>query len=117
MAGRLIKWITCNTDGLVAINGRSKDFVNSTEALALIQKDKKASASEMLFKGAKQNIIEFYLPLADSIDASTATAEDQTINDLWASQVSEYAAGNVDKDAAIEAFKASVHDTYDYLQA
>ncbi|MCR5624429.1 MAG: hypothetical protein K6G11_04205 [Lachnospiraceae bacterium] len=117
LAGRMIKWITCNPDGLVAINARSKDFVNNTDALATIKADKAASASDMLYKKAKQNIIEFYLPLADSIDASTATAEDQTINDLWASQVAEFVQGNVDKDGAIEAFKASVHDTYDYLNA
>lgn len=113
LAGRMIKWITCDVDALVAINKRSSDFVNNTEALAKIQKSN--ATCDWLFKGAKQNVIEFYLPLAESIDASTATAEDQTINDLWASQVKEYVQGNVDADTAIEDFKASVHDTYDYL--
>ena len=61
--------------------------------------------------------MEFYLPLADGIDASSVTAEDQDINSMWDTQVKEYIQGNKDKDTMIADFKASVHDKYNYLSA
>ncbi|MEE3392087.1 MAG: hypothetical protein VZR00_02140 [Lachnospiraceae bacterium] len=113
LAGRFIKWITCNTDAMVSINGQNSDFVNNTEAVKKITAN--PPECPLLFKKAKQNIMEFYLPLADGIDASTSTAEDQNINAAWDTQVAEFVKGNKDKDTAIADFKAAVHDQYDYL--
>lgn len=115
MAGELIKYITCNKDAMVKINKLNSDFVNNTDAIEEIMKSE--VACDYLYPDAKQNIMEFYLPLADGIDASTATAEDQDINAMWDTQVKEYIQGKKDKDQMMSDFKAAVHDAFDYLSA
>lgn len=112
MAGTIIKYFTCDKDSMVKINALNSDFVNNTEA---IEEIKSTAKCDRLFPDAKQNFMEFFLPLADGIDASTVTAEDQTINSLWDTQVKEYVQGNKDEETMMEDFKASVHDTYNYL--
>lgn len=115
MAGTIIKYFTCEKDSMVKINALNSDFVNNKEAIKEIMKgDVKC---DYLYPDAKQNILEFYLPLADGIDASTATAEDQDINAKWDAQVKEYIAGKKSADEMMDAFKASVHDQYNYLSA
>ena len=59
--------------------------------------------------------MEFFLPLADGLDASTVTAEDQQILSLLDTQTKAYATGEKDLDTAIEDLKASIHDTFSYL--
>lgn len=69
--------------------------VNNKEA---VKKISEAGATcDFLYADAGQDIMAFYLPMADSISAKNATAEDQNINASWATQVKEYAAGNKDK--------------------
>lgn len=114
MAGQIIKYFTCNADSMVKINELNSDFVNNTEAVQKIV-DNKAGKCSKLYADAKQNFLDFYLPLADGIDASTVTAEDQDINAMWDTQVKEYIQGNKDEDTMIADFKASVHDKYSYL--
>lgn len=111
-AGTIIKYFTCEKDSMVKINELNSDFVNNKQA---VEEVKSTATCDKLYPDAKQNFMEFYLPLADGIDASTVTAEDQTINDLWDTQVKEYISGNKDEETMIEDFKASVHDTYNYL--
>lgn len=115
MAGELIKYITCNKDAMVKINKMNSDFVNNTDAIKEIMKGE--VVCDYLYPAAKQNIMEFYLPLADGIDASTATAEDQDINAMWDNQVKEYIQGKKDEDQMMSDFKAAVHDAFDYLSA
>ncbi len=117
MAGTIMKYFTCTADTMVKINALNSDFVNNTEAIKTIMADKKANKCSKLYPDAKQNYMEFYLPLADGIDASSVTAEDQDINSMWDTQVKEYIQGNKDKDTMIADFKASVHDKYNYLSA
>ena len=115
MAGTIIKAFTCDTDFMVSINAKNSDFVNNKEA---VKKISEAGATcDFLYADAGQDIMAFYLPMADSISAKNATAEDQNINASWATQVKEYAAGNKDKDTAIADFKSAVHDSYSYLKA
>lgn len=115
LAGTIIKAFTCDTDFMVSINAKNSDFVNNKEA---VKKISEAGATcDFLYADAGQDIMAFYLPMADSISAKNATAEDQNINASWATQVKEYAAGNKDKDTAIADFKSAVHDTYSYLKA
>ena len=100
---------------MVSINAKNSDFVNNKEA---VKKISEAGATcDFLYADAGQDIMSFYLPMADSISAKNATAEDQNINASWATQVKEYAAGNKDKDTAIADFKSAVHDSYSYLKA
>ena len=115
MAGTIIKAFTCDTDFMVSINAKNSDFVNNKEA---VKKISEAGATcDYLYEAAGQDIMAFYLPMADSISAKNATAEDQNINSAWSTQVKEYAAGNKDKDTAIADFKSAVHDSYSYLKA
>lgn len=114
LAGTVMKYFTCTTDSMVKINKLNGDFVNNSEAISKIMKgDVKC---DFLYPAAKQNIMEFYLPLANDISAKTATAEDQDINAMWDTQVKEFVQGNKDKDKMIEDFKASVHDKYNFLK-
>ncbi len=115
LAGTIIKYFTCETDAMVKINALNSDYVNNTAAIKKIQDN--GAKCDYLYPAAKQDIMKFYLPLASKIDASTSTAEDQTINAAWDSQVKEYVKGNKDKDTMIADFKAAVHDSYDYLKA
>ena len=63
-----------------------------------------------------QNFMEFFLPLADGLDASMVKAEDQQILSLLDTQTKAYATGEKDLDTAISDLKASIHDTYSYLK-
>lgn len=113
LAGTIIKYFTCEKDSMIKINTLNSDFVNNKKAIEEIMKGD--VTCEFLYPDANQNILEFYLPLADGIDASTVTAEDQDINAMWDTQVKEYIQGNKSEDEMMDDFKASVHDKYNYL--
>lgn len=115
MAGTILKAFTCDTDFMVSINAANSDFVNNTDAVTKISEN--GCTCDYLYPDANQDIMAFYLPLAEKISANVATAEDQNINASWATQVKEYANGNKDKETAIVDFKAAVHDSYSYLSA
>lgn len=112
LAGTIIKGITCDTDMMVKINALNSDFVNNKEAIQQII-DAGNDGCALIY--GSQSYLDFYLPLADKIDASTVTAEDLGINDIFALQVDNYAQGKSTLDEAIDAFKAAVHDSYSYL--
>ncbi|MDD3794498.1 MAG: hypothetical protein PHE06_00765 [Lachnospiraceae bacterium] len=111
MAATILKFFTCETDPMVSINALNSDFVNNKEA---VQKIADAGTTCDYIYG-DQDMISFYLPMADGIDAKNATAEDQDINSLWTTQVDAYARGEKDLDTAVADFKSSVHDTFSYL--
>jgi len=111
LAGTIMKYFTCNTDTMLDINALNSDFVNNKETVAKMSEN--GVSCEFIY--GDQDMIAFYLPQAENIDASNATAEDQTINAAWATQVTSYASGEKDLETAIADFKASVHDTYSYL--
>lgn len=113
MAATLIRAITCDTDFMIKINEQNGDFVNNKKAIAYLLENNIGNSSKMF---GDQSLIEFYLKSADNIDASTVTDIDQKTQSLFQTQVDAYAMGQKDKDAAIAAFKASVHDLYSYLK-
>jgi len=115
MAGTIIKAFTCDQDFMVSINKLNSDFVNNKEAIKTISAN--GATCDYLYPAASQNFMNFFLPLAEDISANVATAEDQDINAMWATQVKEFAAGNKDKDTAVADFKAAVHDKFSYLKA
>ncbi|MCI5493412.1 MAG: hypothetical protein MR425_04720 [Lachnospiraceae bacterium] len=115
MAGTIIKEFTCDTDFMVSINAANSDFVNNKEAIKEISAA--GATCDYLYPAAGQDFMSFFLPLADNIKADVATAEDQDINSMWATQVKEYANGNKDMDTAVADFKAAVHDKFSYLSA
>lgn len=114
MAATIMRFFTCETDSMVSINALNSDFVNNKVAIdQILASDAPDDGNGKMFGG--QSFLKFYLPSADGIDASTATAEDQIINNLFNDQVKEYAMGKKDKETAIADFMAKVHDTYSYL--
>ena len=116
LAGKIMKFFTCDTDGMVAINALNSDYVNNTEAInKIIESGASADGNGYLYADAGQNFMEFFLPLADGLDASTVTAEDQQILSLLDTQTKAYATGEKDLDTAISDLKASIHDTFSYL--
>ena len=116
LAAKIMKYITCDTDGMVAINTLNSDFVNNTEAIGkIIESGASADGNGYLYADAGQNFMEFFLPLADGLDASTVTAEDQQILSLLDTQTKAYATGEKDLDTAISDLEASIHDTFSYL--
>ncbi|MDY3920444.1 MAG: hypothetical protein SOZ59_15865 [Candidatus Limivivens sp.] len=116
LAALIMKYITCDTDGMVAINAMNADFVNNTEAISkIIESGASADGNGYLYADAGQNFMEFFLPLADGLDASSVTAEDQQILSLLDTQTKAYATGEKDLDTAIADLKASIHDTFSYL--
>lgn len=117
LAAKIMKYFTCDTDGMVAINALNSDYVNNTEAInQIIESGASADGNGFLYKDAGQNFMEFFLPLADGLDASMVKAEDQQILSLLDTQTKAYATGEKDLDTAISDLKASIHDTYSYLK-
>ena len=117
LAAKIMKYFTCDTDGMVAINALNSDYVNNTEAInKIIESGASADGNGFLYKDAGQNFMEFFLPLADGLDASMVKAEDQQILSLLDTQTKAYATGEKDLDTAIADLKASIHDTYSYLK-
>ena len=117
LAAKIMKYFTCDTDGMVAINALNSDYVNNTEAInKIIESGASADGNGFLYKDAGQNFMEFFLPLADGLDASMVKAEDQQILSLLDTQTKAYATGEKDLDTAISDLKASINYTYSYLK-
>lgn len=94
LAAKIMKYFTCDTDGMVAINALNSDYVNNTEAInKIIESGASADGNGFLYKDAGQNFMEFFLPLADGLDASMVKAEDQQILSLLDTQTKAYATG------------------------
>lgn len=116
LAALIMKYFTCDTEGMVAINTLNSDFVNNTEVIAqIIDSGASADGNGYLYADAGQNFMEFFLPLADGLDASMVTAEDQQILSLLDTQAQAYATGEKELDAALADLVSSIHDTFSYL--
>ena len=118
LAAKIMKFFTCDEDGMVAINALNSDYVNNTAAVSkIIEAGTSADGNGYLYPDAGQNSMEFFLPLADGLDASMVTAEDQQILSLMDTQTKAYATGEKDLDTALADLTASIHDTFSYLSA
>ncbi|MCD8075868.1 MAG: twin-arginine translocation signal domain-containing protein [Lachnospiraceae bacterium] len=116
LAALIMQYLACNTEGMVAINAQNSDYVNNTEAIAqIIESGASADGNGYMYTDAGQNFIEFFYDKADAIDASTVTAEDQTILSLLDTECQAYATGEKDLETALADLTASIHDTYSYL--
>ncbi|MCD7766743.1 MAG: hypothetical protein LUH53_09585 [Lachnospiraceae bacterium] len=116
LAALIMSYLTTDTDGMVAINAQNSDYVNNTASIeAIVESGASADGNGMMYSGNDQNFIEFFYDKADAIDASTVTAEDQTILSLLDSECQAYVTGEKDLDTALSDLTASIHDTYSYL--
>lgn len=115
VAAEIIKSCTTDADFMTKIYEANGDFVNNQTAISNIVSNNLTGTSEFTLYG-DQSIPEFFSTRGKSIDVSIVTAEDMTINEtLFPAAVTSYATGEEDLDEAIASFKASVHDTYNYL--
>ena len=106
----IIHWITldCTEDGLQykwangTLNGEggTKDTVASGTVMA-------KSNGEVEFLGG-QNMFDAFVPANAYANGKNLTQYDETINTAWRDAVRQYAAGEVDRDTAIENFKADL---------
>ncbi len=112
LAGKIMKYFTCEQESMMKISRMNSDFVNNKK---VVKKLTNTAECDKLYPLAEQNFMEFYLPLAEGIDTSTVTAEDKDINDMWDAQVKEYVQGTKDEEKAMEDFKMAVHEKYEYL--
>ena len=113
--GKLIDWITldCTKDGLQYMwangtmngDGGTKDCVASGTVMGM-------SDGSLDFLGG-QNMFDVFVPANQYANGKNLTQYDETINQYWRDQVSEYAAGNKSKEEAIAAFKQNVADNLD----
>ena len=113
--GKLIDWITldCTKDGLQYMwangtmngDGGTKDCVASGTVMGM-------SDGSLDFLGG-QNMFDVFVPANQYANGKNLTQYDETINQYWRDQVSEYAAGNKSKEDAIAAFKQNVADNLD----
>ena len=114
LASLVIKYTSCDSDAMVKTVYSRSDFVNNKAALQQAV-DSGDFTCSYLYPDANQDFLGYFLPLADSIDASTVKGEDMTINSALNTQLTAYVTGEKDLDTMIADFKASVHDTYSYL--
>jgi hypothetical protein len=84
------------------------DYVNNKTAMKTLS-DAGKGAYEFL---GGQDFIAMFSPLAENVDVSWMSAYDQRMNELFGTQVAEYAKGNKDKETAIADFKTAVADMY-----
>lgn len=108
LAGRIMKALCCDTEIMQKMSEETLDYVNNKTAMQNLSDAGKGAYD---FLGG-QDFIEVFMPLAENVDVSYMSAYDQTINNLLDTQVTEYAHGNKDLDAAIADFKAAVHEQY-----
>lgn len=114
LASTIIKYTACEKDAMVKTVYSRSDFVNNKAALQQVVDAGDFSCS-YLYPDAAQDFLGYFLPLADTIDASTVKGEDMAINSQLNTQLTSYLTGEKDLDTAIADFKASVHDSYSYL--
>ena len=109
-----IEWVTLDTtenglqymwaNGLLNENG-TKDTVASNVVLA-------KSNGEVEFLDG-QNMFEYFIPANEYAKATNMTQYDSIINDAWGAAVGQYAAGEVDRDTAIQNFKMDLSGKLD----
>ena len=110
----LIEWITLDTSetGLQYLwandlmgNG-AKDTVASATVMA-------KSNGELDFCGG-QNVFPAFIAGNSYASAKAMTQYDETINKYWTDAANQYAEGNLDRDAAVDAFKTNVADNLSF---
>ncbi len=110
--GDIIEWITLDTsetglqymwaNGTLNGEGGTKDSVASGVVM-------EKSNGEMEFLGG-QNMFDVFVPANAFANGKNLTQYDETINSAWRDAVRQYTAGELTRDEAIAAFKATVGD-------
>lgn len=108
LAGLIMKTLCCDTDTMYNIASDTLDYVNNKASVQKMIDDKKGAYE---FLGG-QDFLAVFSPLAEKVDVSWMSAYDQKINTALDTQVKAFAAGDKDKDKAIDDLKAAVKNDY-----
>ena len=108
----LIYWITLDSsdtglqymwaNGTLNGEGGTKDSVASGTVMS-------KSDGSLDFLGG-QNMFDYFVPANDYANGKNLTQYDESINQIWRDQVRAYAAGEKDRDSALNDFKQTVAD-------
>lgn len=108
LAGLIMKTLCCDTDTMYNIASDTLDYVNNKASVQKMIDDEKGAYE---FLGG-QDFLAVFSPLAEKVDVSWMSAYDQKINTALDTQVKAFAAGEKDKDKAVEDLKAAVKNDY-----
>ena len=108
LAGQIMKALCCDTETMTTMSEETLDYVNNKTAMKTLSDAGKGAYD---FLGG-QDFISVFSPLAEDIDVSWMSPYDQTINNLFINQATEYSKGTKEKEAAVADFKTSIADAY-----
>ena len=108
LAGQIMKALCCDTETMTTMSEETLDYVNNKTAMKTLS-DAGQGAYDFL---GGQDFISVFSPLAEDIDVSWMSPYDQTINNLFINQATEYSKGTKEKEAAVADFKTSIADAY-----
>lgn len=124
LAGRIIKYFTCDAATIQDIAKFNCDFVNSADANAALLEYSTSSDEETAKNLASgnglmnnQNYLEVYSTILNGmkLDTSIVRSEDKTINDAIGTYIKSYLEGEKDYDGAMDDLTSYIHDTFPYL--
>ncbi len=107
----IMKTLTCDANTMVKIAKEAGDFTNNEKAMAQVAN----SSYQNPFLGG-QNHMAFFLDSAKSIDKSTMSAYDQTMNETIQSAMADYFNGKVTEAQAWDNFYMSVIEKHPNLK-
>ena len=111
LVGDIIKKMTCDVDIMTDIVKDDNDFVNNVPAMTQMAAD--TSYQSKVLGG--QNPLAMFCAGAGNIDLSNTSPYDQGCNEEFQNAMKNYYEGNLDYDAAIEAFQKAVVVKYPEL--
>lgn len=120
LAGRIIKYMTCNEETLKTILKKDLDYVNSAKAVQAVIDEmndpaNKAEAEKLYDFLGGQNHLEVFKEWAEDVEVKI-TRYDLSINGAFQDAVTAYAQGTLTKEKALEQFKKTVKDTYEAIE-
>lgn len=107
----IMKTLTCDANTMVKIAKEAGDFTNNEKAMAQVAN----SSYQNPFLGG-QNHMAFFLDSAKSIDKSTMSAYDQTMNETIQAAMADYFNGKVTEAQAWDNFYMSVIEKHPNLK-
>ena len=110
-AWEFLKWMTLNEDTLEKWYQEGGDQGDGGDAVSLISLYEKHMDDENPSYN-NQKLYAVWMEIADDIDFSIQTKYDSTLNDLWATAISNYKTGEMTEEEAINEFYDQVEATY-----
>ncbi len=113
LAGKIIKTLCCDTATMLQMSEDGVGFMNNREVM------REVSDSGMGFDDflGGQDFVQVFSDISEQIDVSCMGQYDAEINELFTSQVMQYAWEEKEKEEVIIDFKSTVYDRFPSLKA